>query len=271
MAGQTAFDEYSGRVFGPATANRPSLQVLHSLPKGLRQQVHLADAQEALRPSDALSLSAVIPKLLWQRVHEVVGRGALHFSLTAARLSRGLPTTHPVVIVGTGRDIHALRPEGLAAYVPPASVTLIEAGRRADILWTAEQALAAKAQAIVLIQIDQGPNLSESRSLQIASERGGSMGLILIARQARSSACQTRWSCEPVPDGWDWKVVKNKTGRVGAWRIRAGPDRQLLDPVPLSRLKPVPASPPHDPTPHSAPVVPLPTLGPSHAGSGLTP
>lgn len=261
MAEPVAFDDCSGRAFEPVAPNRPSLQVLHSLPEGMRRQVHLADQAANHHASDALSISSGLPKLLWQRVHEVVGRSALHFALTAAQRARELSTAHPVVILGTGRDVHALRPEGLGAYVPPSSVTLIEAARRADILWTAEQALAAKAKAIVLIQIDQGPNLSESRCLQIAAERGGSLGIILIARQANSSACQTRWECERVSDGWDWAVVKNKTGPVGKWRIRAGPDGKLLDPVPLSQLTLLPSEPSHDPTPHSASVVPLPTLG----------
>jgi len=271
MAGGIAFDECAGRVFQTPAIARPSLQVLHSLPAGLRRQVHLADGPDSFRPSNALGLLSGLPKLLWQRVHEVTGLGGLHFALTAAKRARAQDNAHPSIIIGTARDVHALRPEGLGAYVPPASVTMIEAGRRADILWTAEQALAAKAQAVVLIRIDQGPTLSESRTLQIAAERGGSLGLILIARQARSSACQTRWDCQPVPDGWDWTVVKNKTGPVGQWRIRAGPDGSLLDPIPLSRLTPQPTPPPHDPTPPSASVVSLPPTGPSPTGARPAP
>lgn len=271
MAGGIAFDNSVGRVFPTPVGKRPSLQVLHSLPAGLRRQVHLADQQDAFRTSDALTIAAGLPGLQWQRVHEVVGRGALHFGLTAAKHAKVVSSAHPVVIIGTGRDVHALRPEGLGAYVPPASVTLIEAGRRNDILWAAEQALAAKAQAIVLVQIDQGPTLSESRSLQIAAEQGGSLGIILISRQARSSACQTRWDCVPVPKGWDWTIVKNKTGPVGQWRIRAGPDGQMLDPVPLSRLVTKTAAAPHEPTTHSSSVVSLPPLGSSPAGARPSP
>ncbi|MGJ8558939.1 MAG: hypothetical protein ACSHX3_01755 [Litorimonas sp.] len=271
MAGGIAFDDSVGRVFPTPVGKRPSLQVLHSLPAGLRRQVHLADQQDAFRTSDALTIAAGLPGLQWQRVHEVVGRGALHFGLSAAKQAKAASSAHPVVIIGTDRDVHALRPEGLGAYIPPASVTLIEAGRRNDILWAAEQALAAKAQAIVLVQIDQGPTLSESRSLQIAAEQGGSLGIILISRQARSSACQTRWDCAPVPKGWDWTVVKNKTGPVGQWRIRAGPDGQMLDPVPLSRLVTKTAAPPHEPTTHSSSVVSLPPLGSSPAGARPSP
>ena len=265
MARGIAFDDGVGRVFQTPVARRPSLQVLHALPEGLRRQVHLADQQDAFRSSDALRIAVGLPGLQWQRVHEVIGRGALHFGLTAARHAKAVSRAHPVIIIGTGRDIHALRPEGLGAYVPPASVTLIEAGRRNDILWTAEQALAAKARAIVLIQIDQGPTLSESRSLQIAAEQGGSLGIILISRQARSSACQTRWDCRPVPSGWDWTVVKNKTGPVGQWRIRAGPEGQMLDPIPLSRLATKINPPAHEPTTHSSSVVSLPPPGSSPA------
>ena len=271
MAGGIAFDECAGRVFATPVCKRPSLQILHSLPAGLRRQVHLADQHDAFRSSDALSVATGLPRLQWQRVHEVVGRGALHFGLSVAKQAKAASNAHPMIIIGTGRDVHALRPEGLGTYVPPASVTLIEAGRRDDILWTAEQALAAKAQAIVLVQIDQGPTLSESRSLQIAAEQGGSLGMILISRQARSSACQTRWDCNPVPNGWDWTVVKNKTGPVGQWRIRAGPDGQMLDPVPLSRLVTKTATPSHEPTTHSSSVVSLPSLGSSPTGARPAP
>lgn len=271
MAGEITFDDCAGRVFATPVGKRPSLQVLHSLPAGLRRQVHLADQQDAFRSNDALTVATGLPSLQWQRVHEVVGRGALHFGLTVAKQAKAALSAHPVVIIGTGRDVHTLRPESLGAYVPPASITLIEAGRRDDILWAAEQALAAKAQAVVLVQIDQGPTLSESRSLQIAAEQGGGLGIILIARQARSSACQTRWDCNPLPTGWDWTVVKNKTGPVGQWRIRAGPDGQMLDPIPLSRLVTKTAASPNETTTHSSSVVSLPPLGSPPAGARPSP
>lgn len=271
MAGNpAAFTDCPGRVYGTAAPNRPSLRALHTLPDGMRHQVHLANEISRLKTEDALSLAKDMPELQWSRVHELVGQSPLPFALYAAQKARGPATSHPVIIIGPVDRIYALRPEGLGRFIPPGSVTLIEAVRRADRLWTAEQCLAAKAQAIVVLHLDQGPNLSESRSLQIAAERGGSLGLILISGRAQSSACQTRWSCEPTPDGWIWEVVKNKSGRVGGWHIRAGPKGELLDPVPASQHSPKPLSSSHETPPHSASVVSLPTAGPPDPGAGLT-
>ncbi len=261
MAGKVAFDQCSGRVFGLAAPNRPSLTALHTLPDGMRRQVHLANDTESFADREALTVAKGVPGLQWRRVHEVLGLGGLRFALMAAKQAWSLSEAHLTIMIGARREVHALRPEGLGAFVPPASVTLIEAGRRSERLWAAEQALAAKAQAIVILHMDQGPNLSESRSLQIAAERGGSLGIIPISGRARSSACQTRWVCDPVPDGWDWSLTKNKTGRVGAWRIRAGPD-ETLSPIPLSHLNPQANPSSHEPAPHSASVVSLPAARP---------
>ena len=263
MDNTIAFTDCPGRVYGIAAPNRPSLRVLHTLPAGIRHQVHLAYENERLRPEDGLLLATGLPDLQWSRVHEVIGASALAFAFHVTRQSRSLSRPHPIFLVGSSREIHSLRPEGLSSFVPPASLSLIEATRRTDRFWTAEQCLAAKAQALVILHLDQGPNLSESRSLQIAAERGGSLGLVLISKRAQSSACQTRWSCEPTHDGWVWELVKNKSGRVGCWNIRAGPDGQLLDPIPSSQLKSTNLKSPHETAPHSASVVSLPSAGSS--------
>ena len=260
MSGQTAFDDCSGRVFGLASAKRPSLQALHTLPDGIRHQVHLAnDVPETF--ADDLLIHESLPALRWQRIHEVVGFSSIYFALSACKRARNLPDSHPPIIVGSRRDIASLRPEEIGKHIPPASVTLIEGNRRTERLWAAEQCLAAKAQAIVVLMIDHGLNLSESRTLQIAAERGGSLGLALISGKARSSACQTRWSCDPVPGGWDWSLVKNKTGTVGAWRVREGPDGGIEPPISLSSLSPLSEPPSHVTSPHSASVVSLPPSG----------
>lgn len=263
MDNMIAFTDCTGRVYGIAAPNRPSLRVLHTLPAGMRHQVHLAHESERLRPEDGLHLATGLPDLQWSRAHEVMGASALSFAFHVARQSRSLSRPHPILLIGSSREIHSLRPEGLRGFVPPASISLIEATRRTDRLWTAEQCLAAKAQALVILHLDQGPNLSESRSLQIAAERGGSLGLILISKGAQSSACQTRWSCKPTHDGWVWELLKNKSGRVGCWNIRAGPGGRLLDPIPSSQLKPTSLQPSHEKPPHTASVVSLPSAGSS--------
>ena len=214
-ASRTAFSDVSGVSYPRPSRPRPSLQVLHSLPAGVRRQLRLADEPA---PTHALSIlpDAGAPTLEWGRTHEVTGWGADRFALGVLNAAHHLVSPHPPVWVGRSRDVYTLRPEALGAFIPPASLTLVDAGRRADILWAAEQVLRAPAQTVCVVQLSQGPNLAESRRLQVASEAGRSMGLILIAGRAHSSTCQTRWECD-TPDVW--RAVKNKTGPVGEWAV----------------------------------------------------
>ena len=213
MTEPIAFAGASERVEPNGARVRPSLQVLHNLPAGIRKQVRVADS---MRLSRALALGPNLPALDWGATHEVLGFGADGFALSAARSAHSLEEPHPVVWIGQARDVRTLRPEGVAAFIPPASLILVEAGRRSEVLWAAEQTLAAPAQAVVIVQLDQGPNLAESRRLQVAAETGGSLGIVTLQR-ARSSTCQTRWECKPGPCGWEWKLTKNKSGQLGAW------------------------------------------------------
>ena len=214
MPGRTAFNTVSGVVYDAPSRARPSLHVLHSLPAEVRRQVRLADEPSVV---DALSIlpDDGAPALQWGAVHEVTGIGADRFALGALAQAQALHSAHPPVWIGRPRDVGTLRPEGLMPWIPPASLTLVEAKRRADILWAAEQVLRAAAQAVCVVQLDQGPGLSESRRLQVAAEAGGALGLVLIARRANSSTCQTRWDCGPDR----WELTKNKSGRLGAWSV----------------------------------------------------
>ena len=214
MPSRTAFNHVSGTSYPAPARARPSLQVLHSLPAEVRRQLRLADAPCVVEALPILP-DANAPALQWGATHEVLGMGADRFALNALMQAHSLQSAHPSVWVGRPRDVGTLRPEGLAPWIPPASLTLVEAKRRADILWAAEQVLRAPAQALCVVQLDQGPGLSESRRLQVAAEAGGSLGLVLIARRAHSSTCQTRWECCPRR----WALCKNKGGGLGVWDV----------------------------------------------------
>jgi len=87
------------------------------------------------------------------------------------------------------------------------------------------------------IQLTLGPDLRESRRLQLAAEQGKGLGLILIERRAQTSSAQTRWMCQPqIPlepasneagqqngtcsGPWLWELTKNKSGIVGRWSVK---------------------------------------------------
>jgi len=151
------------------------------------------------------------------RVHEVMGDSADMFAiLTASRL------TGPIIWVGLSRDIGSLAPTALQDYIDLARVIFTEGISRSEVLWAAEQALRARCASCVIVELSAGPNLRESRRLQVAAQDGGGVGIILIHGRAQTSACETRWHCAANKSGentWVWSLTKNRRGELGAWRV----------------------------------------------------
>ncbi len=148
------------------------------------------------------------------RVHEVMGDSADIFALTAAAAAKG-----PVFWIGVSRDVETLAPTGLQDFVDPARLVLSIGLNRAETLWAGEQALRSRAAPCVIVELQDGPDLKESRRLQIAAEESGAVGLVLVHGRARASAAETRWTCDAAAgDGWVWNCTKSKRGPPGAWR-----------------------------------------------------
>lgn len=169
-----------------------------------------------LQPRDELCL--VAPLFLSKgRVHEVTGDSADMFAiLTASRLCG------PIIWIGLERNISSLAPTALQDFLDPARIILTEGICRKEVLWAAEQALRSPCAQCVIIELSNGPNLRESRRLQIAAEEGGGIGLIIIHGRAHTSACETRWNCEAsnaAHNGWSWTLTKNRKGELGAWQV----------------------------------------------------
>ncbi len=152
------------------------------------------------------------------RVHEATGDSSDMFAiLTASRLSG------PIIWIGLTRNIGSLAPTALQDFIDPARVILTEGISRSEVLWAAEQALRATCAECVVVEMSSGPNLRESRRLQIAAEEGGGVGIILIHGRAHTSACETRWQCNASNAGensWVWALTKNRKGELGAWQAR---------------------------------------------------
>ena len=112
-----------------------------------------------------------------------------------------------------------------------------------------------------MAELGRGPDLMESRRLQISAEKGKTLGLIRIGKTAQSSAAQTRWDCHAVlpsdavtsdvmtpdmaandyhgvPDHiWKWEMTKNKNGQTGRWTVGWRPqanDTGHVDMVPAA-------------------------------------
>lgn len=157
------------------------------------------------------------------RVHEVTGLAADGFVASVLSHMSG-----SAVWVGRAKDVHSVCPLAVAHYFDPGRLVITECISRQEILWVGEQALRSKGVDCVVIQLAQGPNLRESRRLQLAAEEGYSLGLVIIEKCAQSSAAQTRWQCDPhISDGaaandhgWIWRLTKNKSGQLGTWQVQ---------------------------------------------------
>lgn len=154
------------------------------------------------------------------RVHEVMGAARDVFAMLAAGRGDG-----PVIWIGREREISSLVPGAAQRFLDPGRIILVEVTSRQEGLWACEQAMRLGRGGCVVSEMGKGPDLRESRRLQIAAEQSGCLGLVLIEACAQSSAAQMRWDCAPVcveDADWMWHLTKNKAGQTGAWRVRLG-------------------------------------------------
>lgn len=166
---------------------------------------------------------SVRPGLALRRgcTHEVTGPGRDGFLAAFAGASHG-----PVIWIGLGRDVRAINPLGLYGLLDPSRIVTVEGLTRQEILWAGEQALRTRGPGCVVMELALGPDLSESRRLQLAAETGRALGLISLSGRAQSSSAQTRWHCRAKPGGglsepvrWQWEKVKDRAGQTGHWQV----------------------------------------------------
>jgi len=188
-----------------------------AVPKGAALSVRAGESKlktKNIQPATAIPIFPGL-SLARARVHEVIGRAADGFVLSVLGSSKGN-------IIWTGRQgrISSLCPLAMNRFFDPARLITCGCISRKEILWSTEQALRSRGAELVVAEMRQGPNLHESRRLQLAAEAGRTLGLILIERGAQSSASQTRWHCEASENGqWSWQLIKNKAGRLGTWTV----------------------------------------------------
>jgi len=177
--------------------------------------VSLDEVAKNITPATAIPIFPGL-SLARSRVHEVTGRAADGFILSVLGSAKGN-------VIWTGRQgrIASLCPLAMNRFFDPARLITCGCISRKEILWSTEQALRSRGAGFVVSEMRQGPNLRESRRLQLAAEAGRTVGLILIERGAQSSAAQTRWHCEPAEgEQWSWQLIKNKAGRRGTWQVK---------------------------------------------------
>ena len=152
--------------------------------------------------------------LLNGRVHEAEGRDRAGFALFQAVRLPG-----PIVWVVLAHDRDLPMPGALPRGVAE-RLHLIEARSETDLLWAVEESLRARPVGLVIAAPEKPISLTVGRRLQLASEAGGTTGLLLIREGRGSNAAETRWKCEPLPGPADstrhrWSLNKNKKGTIG--------------------------------------------------------
>lgn len=161
------------------------------------------------------------------RIHEVAGDAADMIAVRSAACTKG-----PVIWIAPHRAIGTLAPTGIQDFIDPQRLILIGIVSRDEALWAAEQALQTCSGAAVIAELWNGPDLRESRRLQIAAETAGSIGVLLITGEARNSAAETRWQASSLAEGgWRWSCEKDKRGPGGAWEVHWQGDRNGPDAV----------------------------------------
>ena len=166
------------------------------------------------------------PALAPARVHEVWGEGASAFALMRAAERSG-----PVLWIQGPWRLARLHPQGVARLFDPARLLMVEARRAMEALWCLEEALrGAGDDAAVIAALPEALDLTQSRRLQLAAERGGALGLCLTPETPASNAVETRWRAAPSSHASScasscsstshrWELVKNKRGILGAWEV----------------------------------------------------
>ncbi|SPH16625.1 hypothetical protein DEA8626_00135 [Defluviimonas aquaemixtae] len=154
------------------------------------------------------------------RAHEVCGAGALFFAFVAVGLSGG-----PVLWVREGWQADRINPLGYASYCDPDRLLLASGKDQTEVLAVTEEALRSGAVSFVVAEIGKPLSLVAGRRLQLAAEAGKAAGLCIIPEGMGSNAAETRWHCQPAFDPRDstlqrWKLIKNKSGTLGAWDVR---------------------------------------------------
>lgn len=152
------------------------------------------------------------------RVHEATGPAADMFAVLACA-----KRNTEIIWIGLHRAVQSLCATGLERYVSPDHFILVETLSRVEALWSAEHALRSPGGYTVVLDLPNALTLEESRRFQLAAEKGGGLGVILIKGEIKNSAAQTRWHCKPLPDKvdtWEWACIKGKNGEMGTWHVQ---------------------------------------------------
>ncbi len=171
------------------------------------------------------------------RLHEFCGparRSLAALTLAASASDSGTGET-PVLWVRPAWGEEDLSADGLAAFLDPGQLLLIQGRSPADLLWAVEEALRAGVGRVVA-DLPEAPALTPVRRLQLAAEAGGgrALALLLTPEEGGAAGVTTRWSLAPAPGG-GWRLVRLRARLAppAAWSLAPAPEGPSLRPEPV--------------------------------------
>lgn len=158
------------------------------------------------------------------RIHEAEGIGSVSFALSLASYL-------PKPVCWVSDEAFALNPFRLGEFIDGDQFFQMRCTRHEDRLWVMEEALRSGSFGLVVCDVQKPMGLTHGRRLQLAAEKGQTLGLCLIKEGYGANTAETRWYCEPAftPDTslkdsdstlWHWYLKKNKTGTISAWEVK---------------------------------------------------
>jgi protein ImuA len=193
-------------------ALRARIRALEGRPGELeRPPVRLGPAVDPLLPGDGLCRPAL---------HELAGPAATLFALAIAKAALDRPglflwCLDEATVAARGIPW----PPGLAARgLDPGRLVLVRTPDARATAWAMEEALSNPAVAVVVGELARA-DLGLGRRLQLASERGGGLGLLLRPgpRDGEPSAARSRWWVTPLPS-----TDRSSRLRLELWRVKGG-------------------------------------------------
>lgn len=190
----------------------------------LRARIGDIEAPTSSRPPLSLGAKAIDGLLggglVFGRVHAVRGRASLGFLTAASARCRG-----PVLWCCLAEAMEQPYMEGARQIgLDPDRVILAECEHQASLLGCAETSLASGAASMVVAQLEAHCDRLVGRRLQLAAERGDSLGLIAVAGRGSIGWAETGWDVQPAPSessrpAWALGLVRSRRSATRSWRV----------------------------------------------------
>lgn len=115
----------------------------------------------------------------------------------------------------------------------PDRVVLVECEDQASLLGCVETSLASGAAPTVVAQLESNCDRLAGRRLQLAAERGDSLGLIAVTRRGMIGWAETGWEAEPLPSrssapAWMLGLMRSRRSTTRSWNVEWDADEICL-------------------------------------------